>query len=348
MNSDLQEQILDLWIADKETLRIIKKIRLTPEQFKKMFALKVLQYLLDVHNKTMQLGDCPIVFAMLSIFRKSNLSLTEIHHICDTFKLNLVAVLFENNEAELAKELLLILRENFKGVLKSFMDITYQINIGEPNIINDNNYVTLSACSLYDNPALKNSQQQESNIPATIENKDDIQLESSFNSSEESDYIKNYVNTSETEEEFEIIHNTLTGEILDDFNDTNEMFFNLAILEETYTQKYHELLSNSIDVYISIFLDLLFFNKITTSLNDLKYLIADTSIYSDDQLLIMKQLTESLMFNLSKWKEEVIDNHNKAIHYYDDAILGDIEQLKVMIAPQDDDASEDLDDIFDF
>ncbi|MDQ7045530.1 MAG: hypothetical protein Q9M32_06445 [Sulfurimonas sp.] len=332
MDTKLQEKILDLWVCDVETIRIIGKTKITPSQFKKMFAAKIFQYLLDVYTKKTQLGDCPVVFAMLTIFKRSNLSITEIHHVCDTFKLQLTLVLFENNEAELATQLLGILRENFKGVLKSFMDIKYDINIGELSIVNEGNYLTANTCA----------------IQPEIEIKDKVELEESFNSSEESDYIKNYVNTAETEEEFEIIHKTLTGEILDDFNDTNEMFFNLAVLEDTYTPKYHELLSNSIDIYISIFLDLLFFNKITTSLNDLKYLIADISIYSDDQLSIMKQLTESLMQNLSNWKEEIIDNKNKAIHYYDDAILGDIEQLKVMIAPENDDNGEDLDDIFDF
>ena len=57
------------------------------------------------------------------------------------------------------------------------------------------------------------------------------------------------------------------------------------------------------------------------------------------------------MFNLIKWKEEVIDNGSNAIHYYDDAILGDIEQLKVMLCIDDssqDTGNEALDDIFDF
>ena len=345
MNSDVQEKILDLWIADEETIRIIKKTNLTPPQFKKIFAFKILQYLLDVYNKKTQLGDCPVVFAMLTIFKRNNLSITEIHHICDTFKLQLTTILFENNETELAIKLLNILRENFKGVLKSFMDIKYGINIGDFTIVNNNNYLTGTACSIESGALIIDSHISSTNA----EENNNTKLETSYNSAEESDYVKNYVNTSETEEEFEIIQNVLCGEILDDFNDTNEMFFNLAVLEDTYTQKYHELLSNSIDIYISIFLDLLFFNKITTSLNDLKYLIADISIYSDDQLSIMKQLTESLMFNLSKWKEEIIDNKNKAIHYYDDAILGDIEQLKVMIAPDNNEENaEDLDDIFDF
>ena len=332
MDSDLQEKILTLWISDKETLRIIEKTNLQPSQFKKIFAAKIFQYLLDVYNKKTKLGDCPVVFAMLTIFKNNNLSIAEIHHVCDTFKLNLMTTLVESNQVDLLSKLLSILRENFKGVLKSFMDIKYHIDIGELQIVNEDNYLTGTACS--DSASLI---------------VDSHTLETSFNSAEESDYIKNYVNTSETEEEFDIIQDVLTGEILDDFNETNEMFFNLAVLEDTYTQRYHELLSNSIDVYISIFLDLLFFNKITTSLNDLKYLIQDISIYSDEQLLIMKELTESLMFNLIKWKEEVIDGQNKAIHYYDDAILGDIEQLKVMISSDSDDkSSEDLDDIFDF
>jgi len=343
MNHVWQEEVLDLWVGDEETIRIIKKTNLTPSQFKKLFASKILQYLLDVYDKKTQLGDCPVVFAMLTIFKKSNLALTEVHHICDTFKLNLALVLFQNNENELASKLFNILRENFKGVLKSFMDIQYNINIGELNIINEGDYLMGDSCSFDTGGLIMDSHlTQES----TYQEESEV-LESSFNSSEESDYIKNYVNTAETEEEFEIIQNSLTPEILDDFTDTNEVFFNLAVLEETYTPTYHELLSSSIDIYISIFLDLLFFNKITTSLNDLKYLIADTSMYSEDQLVIMKELTESLMYNLMKWKVEVIDNHNKAIHYYDDAILGDIEQLKVMIAPPSD-ATEDLDDIFDF
>lgn len=91
--------------------------------------------------------------------------------------------------------------------------------------------------------------------------------------------------------------------------------------------------------------------SVYSSLSELKYLIEDISIYSDEQLLIMKQLTESLMLNLIKWKEEIIDHHNKALHYYDDAIIGDIEQLKVMLCTDEDIANskdENLDDIFDF
>ena len=337
MNNNLQEKILDLWVSDEETLRIIKKTNLSAVQFKKLFASKIFQYLLDVYEKKTKIGDCPVVFAMLTIFKRNNLSLSEVHHICDTFKLNLTLVLIEENEVPLLRELLGILRENFKGVLKSYMEITYGINIGEITIVNEGDYLVGETCTI------------DPEIP-TIDSH--ANLESSFNASEDSDYVKNYINTDETEEEFEIIHDVLTQEILDDFDETNEMFFNLAVLEDTYTQKYHELLSNSIDVYISIFLDLLFFNKISNSLNELKYLIEDISIYSDEQLLIMKQLTESLMNNLIKWKEEVIDNHVKTIHYYDDAIIGDVEQLKVMISPEQNSVSsdgvEDLDEIFDF
>jgi len=339
MNSDLQEKILNLWISDEETIRIVNKVGVSTAQFKKIFASKILQYLLDVYDKKTKLGDCPVIYAMLTMFKRHDLSITEMHHICDTFKLHLTITLIDENQKELAIKLLKILRENFKGVLKSFMEIQYNIHIGAINIINEDNYLTGSACSTQADLQL---------LDKSTQDKEDISLETSHNSTEESDYVKNYVNTTETEEEFNMLQDVLKGEVLDDFNETNENFFNLAVLEDTYTEKYHELLSSSIDIYISIFLDLLFFNKITTALNDLKYLIADPTVYSDEQLLIMKELTESLMFNLIKWKEEIIDNHNKAIHYYDDAILGDIEQLKVMLSPQNDDETNDLDDIFDF
>ena len=65
MDDNLQEKVLHLWVCDTETIRIINKTHLSPEQFKEIFASKVLQYLLDVYNKKTQLGDCPVVFAML-------------------------------------------------------------------------------------------------------------------------------------------------------------------------------------------------------------------------------------------------------------------------------------------
>ena len=346
MNNQIQDKVLDLWITEEETTRIIKKLNLTLQEFKTLFAVKILRYVLDVYNKKTFLGDCPVVFAMLTIFKKYNLSVTEVHHICDTFKLNITATLIETNDTQLLTPLLHILRENFKGVLKSFMDIQYGIDIGTVNIVNKGDYLVVGAvCTLNTDNSIAASSKTE-NIVIVSQN-----LQTSSNSSEESDYVKNYVNTSETQEEFDIIHSSITGSILDDFNDTNEMFLDTAILEETYTQKYHELLLSSIEVYISIFLELIFFNKISTSLNELKYLIIDISIYTDDQLLIMRQLTESLMLNLIKWKEEIIDKKNKVLHYYDDAIIGDIEQLKVMLFNDenvDNTTDENLDDIFDF
>ena len=346
MNNQIQDKVLELWVTDKETTRIIKKLNLTPQEFKTLFAVKILRYVLDVYNKKAFLGDCPVVFAMLTIFKKYNLSVTEVHHICDTFKLNITATLIETNDTQLLTPLLHILRENFKGVLKSFMDIQYGIDIGTVNIVNKGDYLVVGAvCTLNTDNSIAASSKTE-NIVIVSQN-----LQTSSNSSEESDYVKNYVNTSETQEEFDIIHSSITGSILDDFNDTNEMFLDTAILEETYTQKYHELLLSSIEVYISIFLELIFFNKISTSLNELKYLIIDISIYTDDQLLIMRQLTESLMLNLIKWKEEIIDKKNKVLHYYDDAITGDIEQLKVMLFNDenvDSNTDENLDGIFDF
>lgn len=344
MNENIQNIILDSWTADVETQRIIKKIHLTPTKFKILFGSKILHYLLDVYNKKTVLGDCPVVFAMLTIFKKYNLSLPEVHHICDTFKLKLIMTLLEHNEIECLTELLNILRENFKGVLKSYMEVQYEIDIGPLNIVNVGEYLLAGeVCTLDVN----------CNKPDTPTTHDTttVALEKSHNVSEESDYVKNYVNTSETQEEREIIQSVVTGAILDDFNETNEMFLDIATLEETYTQRYHELLSSSIDVYISIFLDLIFFNKISKSLNELKYLIIDISIYNEDQLAILKQMTESLMLNLIKWKEEVIDNRSNTIHYYDDAIQGDVEQLKVMLTNDDnvqETMDEDLDDIFDF
>jgi len=347
MNSELQNKILDLWINDEETVRIIQKLHLTPEQFKELFAFKIFQYLLDVYNKRTVLGDCPVVFAMLTIFKKYNLSITEIHHICDTLKLKLSKKLIEENKTQLLFPFLAILRENFKGVLKSYMSIQYEIDIGNLNIINSGDYLIEGEACALDAPYNELESQTEQ---AHTDNKN-LTLKNSFNFSEKSDYVKNYINKSETKEEFEILHSVITGEILDDFNETNEMFSDIATLEETYTQKYHELLSSSIDIYISIFLDLIFFNKIASSLTELKYLISDVSDYSDEQLLIMKELTESLMFNLIKWKEEIIDNHNQSLHYYDDAIIGDIEQLKVMLNSNENmenSTEEDLDDIFNF
>lgn len=368
MDTILQEYILDQWMSDTHTQEIITKTTLTPDQFKKLFASKILEYLLNVHDKKALLGDCPVIFAMVTIFQKSNLSVADVHHICDTFKITLVMALLKENKQELTHQLLLIARENFKGVLKSFLQIKYKVDIGPIDIVNSGDYlVEGSACPIESGAMIIDSHLTHVNekneaVNETL-NEDKFHYEQqsespslnvSHNALEESDYVKNYVNTKETEEEFYIIHETLTGALLDDFNDTNELFLNSATLEETFTPLYHEILSNSIDMYISIFLDLVFFNKITVSLNSLKYLISDTSNYSEDQLLIMKQLTESIMMNLIKWKEEVIDNYNKAIHYYDDAIIGDIEQLKVMLTTDHsqesgaDEAFEDLDDIFDF
>ena len=146
-----KENISHMWTNIKTIHERLEKHSIDVEFFRSHYAVKVIDYFLNVIRGDAEVGNCPVVFIMLDFFKNKNLPLEDIFMICVLFKNTLTAYIFDryifNNQ--LFNDISLILDKNFEGVVVNYLKMKNmkKVNTPEPKqiekkeIVEDINYV---------------------------------------------------------------------------------------------------------------------------------------------------------------------------------------------------------------
>ena len=120
--------------------------------------------------------------------------------------------------------------------------------------------------------------------------------------------------------------------IIDELNDLEDDFLELKNsmdISDRYKQKTEQI----IECYIKVFAELMEFVEVKDILYDFLKLIEeiDSKNISQENLEILKELVESVVEDLFKWKNEVfIKKEALNVHYMDDSLISNITQLREM------------------
>ncbi len=123
-------QIIQYWISNHDTLRILNKYSIKKEFFVKNYAIGILDYYIGVVNDINKIGDCPVIDNLLKYLQDNDIGTDELFVICAGFKNALIEFMYKVkiNSLTIQKEILYIYERNFEGVLKKYSQTIQSIN----------------------------------------------------------------------------------------------------------------------------------------------------------------------------------------------------------------------------
>ncbi len=122
-----KEHISKLW-TDKELVHErLESHTIDVEYFRKHYAIKVIEYFLNVIKGDAEIGNCPVIFVMLDFFKNKKLPLEDIFMMCVLFKNTITAYIFDRYtfNHKLFDDISLILDKNFEGVVVNYLKLNY-------------------------------------------------------------------------------------------------------------------------------------------------------------------------------------------------------------------------------
>ncbi len=145
-----KEHISKLWTEKVMIKECLEKHTIDVEYFRKHYAIKVIEYFLNVIQGNEKIGNCPVIFVMLDFFKNKELPLDDIFMICVLFKNSITAYIFDKYSFnhQLFDDISYILDKNFEGVIVNYLKLKgckeqpiIQKSIEQKIIINDNEIV---------------------------------------------------------------------------------------------------------------------------------------------------------------------------------------------------------------
>ena len=120
-----KEKISHLWADTKVVYERLSNHTIDVEYFRKHYAIKVIEYFLNVIKGEAEVGNCPVIFKMLEFFENKNLPLKDIFMICVLFKNSVSAYVFNKYSfnKKLFEDISIILDKNFEGVIINYLKL---------------------------------------------------------------------------------------------------------------------------------------------------------------------------------------------------------------------------------
>ncbi len=131
-----KELISKIW-TDKESVHErLQSHMIDVEYFRKHYAIKVIEYFLDVIKGDAKIGNCPVIFVMLDFFKNKDLALEDIFIICVQFKNTITSYILKRYSfnQELFDDFSLILDKNFEGVIINYLKLKGYIEKEETKV----------------------------------------------------------------------------------------------------------------------------------------------------------------------------------------------------------------------
>jgi len=120
-----KEKISHIWVDKKVVVERLEAHAIDVEFFRSRYAIKVIEYFLNVIRGEAEMGNCPVIFIMLDFFKNKNLPLEDIFMICVLFKNSMSSYVFTKYSfnQELFDDISLILDKNFEGVIINYLKL---------------------------------------------------------------------------------------------------------------------------------------------------------------------------------------------------------------------------------
>ena len=120
-----KEKISYIWMEKKVVKERLELHSIDVEFFRSHYAIKVIEYFLNVIRGEAEMGNCPVIFIMLDFFKTKNLPLEDIFMICVLFKNSMSSYIFTKYSfnQELFDDISLILDKNFEGVIINYLKL---------------------------------------------------------------------------------------------------------------------------------------------------------------------------------------------------------------------------------
>lgn len=124
---------LEEWLEDANIIRIFKRNNISTDKFKTNFAIKILEYTINVMKSTKEIGNCPVMNKFVEYMIQHNITSQEILQICTPLRSAVLINLFKSTPSFAEdlisiKEILKIFDANLSGVLRNYDQIIGQIN----------------------------------------------------------------------------------------------------------------------------------------------------------------------------------------------------------------------------
>jgi hypothetical protein len=120
-------KIVTGWILKNVFEETIAKYDMEPNFFRDKYAVKVVDYFIDVIKGKVEIGDCPVIKTMLHDFILYHISADDLFLICAQFRKSLIDFTFNQGIAskELLDQINYVIDKNFSGVLKTYEEMLH-------------------------------------------------------------------------------------------------------------------------------------------------------------------------------------------------------------------------------
>ncbi|MCH9812580.1 MAG: hypothetical protein K0U47_01390 [Epsilonproteobacteria bacterium] len=283
-----KQEILKRWMAYEHVYTTLDKHDFQVEYFVKHFGIRVLDYALGVIQEDNDLGDCPVIGVLLTLFQKKNIPLDDIFLICVHLKNAFQHYLLEKDLLTHAtlSELNQVMDHNFKGVIEVYTQKYYQTNTD-----------TQPACVIEEVP-------EEKKVLSAR------------------DYAK------ESELVSDLIHDLdeLDDEVLNILEDHQTFDAHLQSRSHLLLTKYNNVLNSLYE-----FRELSYMLTLIIQLLDNVDIEHSEVVVKDNIHIYLK----SIIQDLKSWREQVfIKQSAQDIHFMDQTLLSSATQLEIMLMPE--------------
>jgi len=117
-----RDDIVSLWVSDKDVIDILNKHNIATEFFANNYAHPVLNYFIDVVNGSQTIGACPAITQLIKYLENNYINVSELFTICINFRGAMMTYILKQDKMDeaLYNSVRYVFDENFKGVLQFF------------------------------------------------------------------------------------------------------------------------------------------------------------------------------------------------------------------------------------
>lgn len=299
-----KKEIISLWMDYEVVQKTLKKNSFNVDFFEDKFASKVFDYAINVVKSKDELGDCPVIGAMLMLFKKKKIPLTDIFLICVNFKNAFLQFSHTNTlfNKEMIDEISMLMDYNFEGVISGYTSMYYNdVHTHEKHL---------------------------NQIETTIDKKDNIpEIETKS--------VDEKLKTSASEYILNIDFDIGSIEELDDLEiDTlNTIEANEYIMQDSLVES-----SILFENYAKVIRTLYEFKGLSYTLVILKDLLAKTEydMLNKDTKKKISFYLKSIISDLQTWRISIfVTKEAEDIHYLDKTLMSSIAQLQMILMPEE-------------
>lgn len=125
-----KDTIIDEWVNSNDVQKVLLTHNIDKDIFKKEYAIKVLEYFIEVVEESKNIGQCPAIIELIHYFKSKNITISELFTICIKLRESMIKVLIQKKliDIDLYNAVSFIFDNNFIGVLDVYSQTIYNAN----------------------------------------------------------------------------------------------------------------------------------------------------------------------------------------------------------------------------